>query len=75
MKLNAILQSLKFRSRTRRRPENHLAMVRRRRASVESLEDRRMLAVAWDRIEPLGSLMFQADVSGEIGAPIAVFFG
>ncbi|MCA9121143.1 MAG: pre-peptidase C-terminal domain-containing protein [Planctomycetaceae bacterium] len=73
MKLNAILQSLKFRSRTRRRPENHLAMVRRRRASVESLEDRRMLAVAWDRIEPLGSLMFQADVSGEIGAPIAVF--
>jgi len=40
---------------------------------VESLEDRRLLAVVWDRIDPLGSLIFQADVAGEIGAPVSVF--
>ena len=29
-----------------------------------------MLAVVWDRIEPLGSLIFQSDVAGEIGQPV-----
>jgi hypothetical protein len=34
---------------------------------VESLEDRRLLAVVWDGSEPLGSFSFQPDAAGEIG--------
>ncbi|MHC5112441.1 MAG: PA14 domain-containing protein, partial [Planctomycetota bacterium] len=40
---------------------------------MESLEDRRLLAVVWDRVEPLGSLMFESDVAGELGKPVEFF--
>ena len=74
MKFSALLRSLKSsRARSRRLARNQLLPARRRVSGVERLEDRRLLAVVWDRIEPLGSLIFQSDVSGEIGAPVSAF--
>ena len=73
MKLSSMLRSLKSRrTRSRRQLRNSLSDSRRR-SRVEQLEDRRLLAVLWDRIDPPGSLIFQADVAGGIGAPLSVF--
>ena len=74
MKLSSLLRSLKARrAESRRRARPRLLFAHRCIASVEALEARRLLAASWERIEPLGSLMFQSDISGEIGAPVSFF--
>ena len=73
MKLSSMLRLRKSRRTRSNRNARNTLNTGRRLSRVEQLEDRRMLAVVWDRIEPLGSLIFQADVAGGIGAPVSVF--
>lgn len=74
MKLHSLIRSLKARrTRLRRQAKQHLPVASRHIARVESLEARRLLAASWGRVDPLGSLMFQSDISGEVGAPVSFF--